>query len=125
MTLKLQRGGAFLFGLAGFAFGDALVDAGLVGGDGHHRSLDAVGVGMRLVRADLRRRVGDSERPCGLAELEAHGRHDQERDHFRDHQHTDELLGGFEMQDEIAALLRREKAAEGNAHGRAEPCGQR
>ena len=43
MTLKLQRGGAFLFGLAGFAFGDALVDAGLVGGDGHHRSLDAVG----------------------------------------------------------------------------------
>ena len=43
MTLKLQRGGAFLFGLAGFAFGDARVDAGLVGGDGHHRSLDAVG----------------------------------------------------------------------------------
>lgn len=125
ITLKPQRGATFLFSLAGFALGDARVDERLTGGDGHRGSLDAVGFGMRPVRAGLRRRAGDAARPCDLAELEAHRRHDRERDRFLNHQPTDELRDGFEMRDEIAALLRREKAAAGKAHGQAEPCGQR
>lgn len=104
--------------------GFALGDAGLVGGDGHHRSVDTVGFGVRFVCSHLRRRAGDAAGFRGLAELEAHRRHDQERNRFHEHQYTDELLDGFEMQDEIAALLRREKAATCEAHGGAEAYGE-
>jgi hypothetical protein len=43
LALPFECGETCLFRLAGFAPRNARVDAGLVGGDGHHRSLDAVG----------------------------------------------------------------------------------